>query len=101
MTLHKKKYRERRQKHKQDSAMDDKLVMSADLQKVVMLIRMKSVYLTCRLTSLMRHNMLQSPEMAEFHRFVERRQFMGRDEVITSTFYRFLMEVRDEIEIVL
>ncbi|GFO35800.1 hypothetical protein PoB_006230500 [Plakobranchus ocellatus] len=39
MTRHKKKYREARQEHQQYSAMDDKLVMSADLQKVVMLIR--------------------------------------------------------------
>ncbi|GFO27725.1 hypothetical protein PoB_005423000 [Plakobranchus ocellatus] len=40
MTLHKKKYRETRQEHKQDFAMDDKLVISADLKKMVMLIRM-------------------------------------------------------------
>ncbi|GFO06566.1 Cai-1 autoinducer sensor kinase/phosphatase cqss [Plakobranchus ocellatus] len=41
--LNKKKYRKARQEYKQDSAMDDKLVMSTDLQKAVMLPRMNEL----------------------------------------------------------
>ena len=101
---HRRRYREARVEYGNDTAREDKLIMSADLQKVIMLPRMdqfKKAIFTRRLTvfnETFAGVSQGSPNVAVlWHEGTSGRN----DADLASVFHRFFIEFRDDDEIVL